>query len=621
MIDDVILQEAVDAIRDGNKARAKELLTGLIKQNQNNADYWVWMSSVMETQKERVYCLQTAFKLDPENASAKRGLILLGAMPGDETVPPFSMNRPRKWEEDLLLAHEKPKLKGWAAVRASPITRLVIVLLLVGGIGASIAFGYVIPAMQENRFVFLTYTPGPSPTYTLTVTSVGGSRPTVAPIGTAAAPLSELLDKPYTPTPLYVQTESSPLISDYLIQFNIAYQREQWDEAIAALEKVVAEEPNAAFAYYYMGEALRFKGNPGQAQQRYSKAIEVNPDFGAAYVGLSKAQLESNPNANVLPLLDKGVELDPNFGEAYLERARVKIRDNDIQGAITDLGEANSRLSGSPLIFFYLAQARYKEGDYEVALEAAQRANELDITHLPTYQLLGLINAKLGNTQQAIEYLTTYLTYTPQDTTTFFQLGTIYFEDGNYDGTIQIMDRIIKIDRNRREPYYYRFLSNIELGNGDAADADIDRIITQYEDSFDANMSIVRLHLMQNRNGSALQIIEKAAPLAESDKQKAIFYYWKALTHEQRKEAQEAADTWKLLLDLPTSAVSADMRKEAQAHLDEIRPPTPTRTPTNTKVPTATKPVTPTKTPSPTETSSGTTTVTATFTPTPTSTP
>jgi len=619
MVDDVILQEAVDAIRDGNKARARELLTGLIKQDQNNAEYWVWMSSVMDTQKERIYCLQTAFKLDPENAAAKRGLILLGAMPGDESVPPFSMNRPRKWEEDLLLAHEKPKLKGWAAVRASPITRLVIILILVGGIGASIAFGYVIPAMEEGRFRFDTFTPGPSPTYTLTVTSIGGNnRPTVAPIGTALAPLSDLLQATYTPTPLYVQTESSPLTSDYLIQFNIAYQRGQWDEAIAALEKVIVEEPKAAFAYFYIGEAQRFKGNPGQAQQSYSKAIEVNPNFGAAYVGLAKAQLESNANANVLPLLDKGIELDPNFGEAYLERAGVKIRDNDVQGAIADLGEANTRLPGSPLIFYYLAQARYREGEYEVALEAAQRANELDITHLKTYQLLGQINAKLGNTEQAIEYLTTYLTYEPRDTTTFFQLGTIYYEDGNYEGAIQIMDRVIQIDRNRREPYYYRFLSNIELGNGDAADADIDRIIAQYGDSLDANMAIVRLHLMQNRNGSALQIIEKADSLAESDKQKAVFYYWKALTHEQRKELQDAADTWKLLLDLPTSAVSADMRREAQAHLNEINPPTPTRTPTKTKVPTATKPVTPTRTPSPTQTSAQTATSTATSTPTPT---
>ena len=74
--DDAVFQEAVEALREGKKARARELLTGLLKTDQNNATYWVWMSAAMETPKERIYCLQTALKLDPENAAAKRGLRL-----------------------------------------------------------------------------------------------------------------------------------------------------------------------------------------------------------------------------------------------------------------------------------------------------------------------------------------------------------------------------------------------------------------------------------------------------------------------------------------------------------------------------------------------------------------
>ena len=151
----------MDALRNGNKAQARELLTGLIKEDQNNAEYWIWLSAAMDTAKERVYCLQTAFKLDPENAAAKRGLILLGAMPADETIQPFSVNRPRKWEEELLLAHEKPKLKGWAAVRASPVFRLVLIILLVGAIGGGVTFGLVIPAVNERN----SRTPIPTPIY------------------------------------------------------------------------------------------------------------------------------------------------------------------------------------------------------------------------------------------------------------------------------------------------------------------------------------------------------------------------------------------------------------------------------------------------------------------------
>ena len=112
MADDAVFQEAVEALRTGNKSKARDLLTGLIKTDQGNVTYWIWLSAAMETAKERSYCLQTALKLDPNNATAKRGLILLGALPADETIQPFPVNRPRAWEEKLLLAHEKPKARG-----------------------------------------------------------------------------------------------------------------------------------------------------------------------------------------------------------------------------------------------------------------------------------------------------------------------------------------------------------------------------------------------------------------------------------------------------------------------------------------------------------------------------
>src|SRR5512138_1159141 len=201
--DDVVFQEAVEALREGKKARARELLTGLLKTDQNNATYWVWMSATVDTAKERIYCLQTALKLDPNNVTAKRGLILHGAVSPDENVQPFPVNRPRAWEQKLLLAHEKPKLKGWAAIRASPVARIGGFVALGAVVVAAVIFGFVIPRLNQVTTI-ATDTPGPSPTWTLTPTSVNATGQPTAAAGTAV-PLSELLTVPYTATPLYVE--------------------------------------------------------------------------------------------------------------------------------------------------------------------------------------------------------------------------------------------------------------------------------------------------------------------------------------------------------------------------------------------------------------------------------
>ena len=124
-----MFEDAVDALKQGDHARAKDILTRLLKADQNNATYWVWMSAAVGTPKERIYCLETALKLDPENATAKRGLILHGALPPDENVKPFPLNRPRAWEEKLLLANEKPKESGFRAAMSNPAMRLAGVIV------------------------------------------------------------------------------------------------------------------------------------------------------------------------------------------------------------------------------------------------------------------------------------------------------------------------------------------------------------------------------------------------------------------------------------------------------------------------------------------------------------
>src|SRR5262245_59346833 len=114
-----------------------------------------------------------------------------------------------------------------------------------------------------------------------------------------------------------------------------------------------------------MGEAYRFKKDPSRAIDAYNRGIQQAPDFGPLYVGMARARLTVDPNANVLPLLDEAVRLEPNFGDAFLERGIVKIRDNDLAGAISDLSQANTLLQNSPVVFYNLAQARFRQGNLD----------------------------------------------------------------------------------------------------------------------------------------------------------------------------------------------------------------------------------------------------------------
>ena len=145
---------------------------------------------------------------------------------------------------------------------------------------------------------------------------------------------------------------------------------------------------------------------------------------------------------------------------------------------------------------------------------------------------------------------------------------------------------------------------------GDDADKEIDSVLLLYPNSFDVNLAILRLHLLQKRNGSALLQLDKTKALAETDEQKALVYYWGATVYERRNDPEKAAEYWQMLLDLPEEAMTAEMRSEAEQYLASVTPETPTRTatvrtPTSTptRTPTSTRTPTPSRTPSRTPTS------------------
>ncbi len=73
MSQDVMLKEAIQAVHQGQRARARDLLTRLLRADQSNPEYWLWMSSLVDSFKEQVYCLQSALKLESWQSIRKTG--------------------------------------------------------------------------------------------------------------------------------------------------------------------------------------------------------------------------------------------------------------------------------------------------------------------------------------------------------------------------------------------------------------------------------------------------------------------------------------------------------------------------------------------------------------------
>lgn len=567
MADEQLLQEAIEALRAGDRARARELLTGMLKTDQNDATLWVWLSAAVDSARERTYCLQTALRIDPQNAAARRGLILLGALPPDDTAPPFPLNHPRAWDQDLRLAHEPLRPRGLRAFLASPAGRLTVL----GGIGllicGLISLALWAPRAASNRLP----TPGPSPTFTLTPTPIDlRAERTPTATFTGPTPLSFLLSATYTPTPLYVNTPRSVISGDTYRLAKSAYERGNWPDMIEYMRQVATLEPQAADPHYYIGEGYRFMGQYEQARQAYERALAINPAFGPAYLGRARATLGLNPRADVLNDLNRAVQYAPDFAEAYVARAEYLTAQGKPVAALADLETARSLNPNSPQLQVALANAYLALGRNAEALEAAQRANQLDITLLDAYLALGQAYQANGMNDLAVGAMQTYELYRPGDPRALVVLAGAYNAAGRYGEALQAADTVLRADDANAEAWLQRGQAYLGLGEGLRAEYDFKTYLRFNPRSFAGCLGWGRAMFIQLRYGDAFYQIRSCRNYALSDSDLGQYYYWVALSAEKINRVNDAVTNWQALLALPESAVTPAMREEATAHLTAL---------------------------------------------------
>ncbi|MCB0209201.1 MAG: zinc ribbon domain-containing protein [Anaerolineae bacterium] len=74
---EITLQKAINVARSGRKLEAQKLLKQILQNEPRQEQAWIWLSSVVETNEQRIECLKRALNINPNNIAAKKGLVQL----------------------------------------------------------------------------------------------------------------------------------------------------------------------------------------------------------------------------------------------------------------------------------------------------------------------------------------------------------------------------------------------------------------------------------------------------------------------------------------------------------------------------------------------------------------
>ncbi len=631
-----MLTEAIAAARAGDRSRARELLARLLRSDSANADYWIWMSAVVDSEQERIYCLESALRLDPTNRTALRGLVVLGARVPEKVEPSPVPKIPRRQLAAVAPSvaektEAKPATPAWPP--AAPVftrrrgRRRVTFRMLAGGliglgiIGAVALIGFRL--ITPRGFAFAPLLAPPSPTVTDTPAF---STPTHTPIPAATRVLrtpipTQLAGTPLiffvaaTPTPTVVAGATPhPEIEAYSAGLS-ALEQGQYDEALRLMDQVIEIDPRLPDAHYFRGEALRGLARYGDAFQAYDRATALDNAFAPAFLGRGRTRVLLDEQADPTRDFATAIEIDPGLIEAYVaasdyfaSRRLWKAMDDMLQAAI-DSGET------APILHILLSQAQFNRTHFEDALQNAIEGSAEDPTIVEGYLAIGQAYLALHVDSAALWPLQTYAAYRPEDPQGWTLLARAHLAIGDTANALAAAAQALDLNARYGQGLLARGLARVAEGDNQAALQDFDRALQYSQPTFDLYYGYAHAHFNLGQYASAIRFLSNALDVAVNDWEQGEAYALRATTFEATDPParDDAIANWSWVLDLPGAA--PETRAIAEARLNELLGGGPTRTPRPTLTPTV--PVTlgtPTVTPTPT--SSRTPTPTRTITPT-----
>lgn len=635
-----MLTDAIAAVRVGERARAREILSKLLRADSQNAEYWVWMSSVVDSSREQKYCLESALKIDPTNRAALRGLVILGERTpsdrelsqalkiGRRQIEPLQEITPTKVEAEqekqtpVIATTPEPGKSPFKPQRRSVFSRVMLLVFVaaigVGGIAALIYF--VGPMLQPRYFGFASTLPAAPGT--ATDTPLPGT-PTATPIPAAtrivrtpiatefyATPLALLIPASATPTPIAGYTPHANI--EAFSAGVAALERGNYEEAIEFLDQTLEIDPEFVPALYFKGEAYRRSDQIGTAIRTFDDARQIDPEYAPIYLGRGRALLERDEIAAVQDF-QRAVDNDPQFIEAYIELAEYYTENWLWQRLETTMEQAIADGAGTPLLYIYLSNAEIKLAKYEKALSASLQGSADDPGLLEGYLAIGRAFVALAvNTLEdsyfpsAIWPMETYLTYAPNDPLGWAVYGRALVGLGDYDLALQTLNTAIAMDDRAAPAYQARGILYTELGQYELALQDLYDARRYGTETFDLMIATARALYMQGEYQLALReylnpVITEANNIASSfikERKLGEAYALRGLIYESNPDnISDAIRQWSWILNFEDAL--PETKALAQQHYDELTGVGPTRTPTTSPTPSPEVTPTPTWTPTP----------------------
>jgi len=251
--------------------------------------------------------------------------------------------------------------------------------------------------------------------------------------------------------PLWGETYNRELTDVFALQDEIAsavveaLKVELLPEQRPALAAHRTANPDAYDQYLLGKELFRHSTPEGwtKAAAAFEKAVELDPQFAAAYAELAYAAFfasqfaasaaeRTRGQARSEAAAEKALLLDPQLAAGYAYRGAIRsLRNLDWKGADADFRHALQLDPGDPVLQRRYATYLYRVGRLDEAVATATKANELDPLSFEAWNSVGFYENARGRLDEARRALHRSIALSPGNPYANFNLGCNSLMRGN----------------------------------------------------------------------------------------------------------------------------------------------------------------------------------------------
>ncbi|MTV49904.1 tetratricopeptide repeat protein [Heliobacillus mobilis] len=234
------------------------------------------------------------------------------------------------------------------------------------------------------------------------------------------------------------------------------------EEAIAALQQGIAAEPQVSDSYQVLGQIYLRRGEYQRAEKLYLDGIQYLKSDSSLYKGLSQVYRALNDYEKATFQLTESLSRHNQDSEAYLmlgdlysDQGKADMAESQYRQAlrwaedpVVTLGQ--DRVELAPVkraeLIFKIAQALSGQKQWELAIEADQKALEFDKTRSDIKVHLGQAYAADGQGTEAEKAFAEALAMDPGQPDVLLAAGRYYLGGKRYEAARPLLSQVVQAD-------------------------------------------------------------------------------------------------------------------------------------------------------------------------------